>query len=167
MRSMSRTARVLLATALLAAVVWSAEAAPAGAVTAGQLAARFKGITGDKLLVSKKSSSAGHSVELDLGMPSISKQARYGQFTIYVVSGADFEAEVAELLKDAHTGKLGTPGLGNIHWESGSTLAGDRFWLAKRRYGANVVVWWIGTGKKTDASFTRLHRALTAAVASR
>jgi hypothetical protein len=42
---------------------------------------------------------------------------------------------------------------------------GDRYWMAKRRYGANVVLWWIGSQpvRRTDATWQRLHRALTRA----
>ena len=45
------------------------------------------------------------------------------------------------------------------------TLQGVSYWQAKRRYGNNVVVKWIGpTGaKKTDATWKRLHAALTKA----
>ncbi len=125
----------------------------------------FRTVTGDRLLVNKRASFPGRYVALDLGTPSISTRGRYGTFTVYVVTAPDAESQVADLLADGHTGKLGTPGPGNIFWESGSTLRGERYWLAKRRYGANVVLWWIGSTpvRKTDASFQRLHKALTAA----
>jgi hypothetical protein len=34
--------------------------------------------------------------------------------------------------------------------------------MAKKRYGGNVVLWWIGSKpvKKTDKTFKRLHTAL-------
>ena len=53
----------------------------------------------------------------------------------------------------------------NIYWEQGATLHGDIYWQAKRRYGQNVVLKWIGASatKKTDASWKRLHTALTKA----
>ena len=105
---------------------------------------------------------------LDLGAVTIANKATYGTFTVYVVTGGDVEAQVTGLLADAHTGALGTPAAGNIYWESGTTIYGDRFALAKRRYGANVVLWWIGSKpvKKTDATFRRLHKALTKVTAS-
>jgi hypothetical protein len=153
----------------LAALTLPALCTAAGpSLTPWQLATRFKQATGDRLVVSPRASYAGHYTALDLGVATISKKARYGTFTVYVVTGPDVEAEVTDLLADGHTGLLGTPGPGNIHWESGRTLYGDRYWLAKRRYGHNVVLWWIGNRpvRKTDATWTRLHRALTKATAA-
>jgi hypothetical protein len=133
-------------------------------VSSAQTVTRFQAVTGDRLLVNKRASFPGRYVALDLGAPSISTRGRYGTFTVYVVTAADAEAQIRDLLADGHTGKVGTPGPGNIHWEPGTTLRGDSYWLAKRRYGANVVLWWIGSTpvKKTDATFRRLHKALTA-----
>ena len=140
--------------------------APGPTVTAWQVSTRFKQATGDRLLVNKKASYPGHYTALDLGAVSIAKKARYGTVTVYVVTDPDVEAAVTDLLADGHTGVLAQPGLGNIYWESGTTMYGDRYWLAKRRYGVNVVLWWIGATpvKKTDASFRRMHAALTKAV---
>lgn len=145
----------------------AALAAPeATKVSASQLKSSFKQSTGQKLVVNKRISYRGHYVAFDYGAPSIAKKARYGTFTVYLVTAADLETEVNELLADSHTGVLGKPAPGGIHWESGSTIHGDRFWLAKRQYGANVVLWWTTTSgaKKTDATFKRLHKALTKAV---
>ncbi len=155
---------LLLALALTASALAAAAHAAGSAATTSQVVSRFKQLTGDKLLVNKRASFPGHYVALDLGAPSISTRARYGTFTVFVVTGADAEKEVTALLADVHTGQLGTPGAGSIYWEPGSTLRGEPYWLAKRRYGANVVLSWIGaTGaKKTDASFRRLHKPLTA-----
>lgn len=163
MRRLTLLLLLVLASGLLGA---SAQAGSSAATTA-QVVSRFKQLTGDKLLVNKRSSSPGHYVALDLGAPSISTRGRYGTFTVFVVTGADAEKELTSLLADAHTGQLGTPGAGNIHWEAGITLRGDRYWLAKRRYGSNVVLHWIGASgqKKTDASFRRLHKPLTAITA--
>ena len=155
--------------ALLLALVFCTVAAGAqtgaSAVTASQLKARFKQATGAKLLVNKNSSYPGHYVAFDLGPPSIANKARYGTFTVYLVTGPDVDAEATDLLADAHTGTLGTPAPGNIYWEFGKTAYGDPYWLAKHRYGANVVLWWIGSKpvKKTDATFKRLHTILTKA----
>jgi hypothetical protein len=136
---------------------------PAPSVTTLQLQTRFKQITGDKLVPNKKSTYPGHYKAFDLGVPTIARKAKYGTFTVYLVTGADVEAEVKDLLADSHTGMLGTPGAGNIYWEYGRTIFGDAYWQAKRRYGANVVLWWIGSQpvKKTDATWKRLHTALT------
>ena len=134
-------------------------------LTTWQVSTRFKQATGDKLVQSRKASYPGHYVAFDLGVVTIAKKAKYGTFTVYVVTDPDVETQVTDLLADGHTGVLGTPSAGNIHWESGRTIYGDRFWLAKRRYGANVVLWWIGSTpvRKTDATFRRLHAALTKA----
>ncbi len=72
---------------------------------------------------------------------------------------------MTKLLSDTHTGMLGTPTAAKIYWEQGSTLQGTPFWQAKRQYGPNVVLNWIGSQpvKKTDATWKRLHTALTAA----
>lgn len=147
-------------------VLLPATVASATDLTAGQASARFGELTGERLIVNRRASLPGRYVALDLGTPSAAKRARYGTFTVYVVTAADRDAQVADLLADGHTGAVGTAGLGGIHWEAGSTLRGERYWLAKRRYGANVVLWWIGTAdrRQTDASFRRLHRPLTAVV---
>ncbi|HJU48128.1 MAG TPA: hypothetical protein VJ689_08350, partial [Gaiellaceae bacterium] len=150
---------VLLPLALLPATV-----AGATKVSTSEVAKRFRQQTGERLVVNRRSSFPGHYVALDLGASSIAKKARYGTFTIYVVTAADTDAQVTDLLADGHTGELGTPGPGSIYWEAGSTLRGEKYWLAKRRYGANVVLWWIGASaaQRTDAAFRRLHGPLTA-----
>ena len=133
-----------------------------GSITAAQLKSGFRKGTGETLLVNRQRSFAGHYTAFDLGAQTIYRQARYGTFTVYLVSGADVEAEVTDLLSDAHTGALGRPASGNVYWESGRTPHGDRYWLAKRRYGSNLVLHWIGSKpvKKTDATFAKLHSTL-------
>lgn len=134
-------------------------------LTTWQVSTRFKQTTGERLVISTKASYPGHYAALDLGAVTIAKKARYGTFTVYVVTARDVEADVTDLLADGHTGVLGTPDAAGIHWESGRTIYGDKFWLAKRRYGANVVLWWFGSQpvRKTDATFRRLHTALVRA----
>jgi hypothetical protein len=154
-----------VAAVALALVAATALAQPsATSVTAAQLTSTFKRTTGDKLVVNRKMSFPGHYKAFDVGPISIARKGKYGQFTVYLVTG-DVETEVTDLLGDSRTGMLGTPGPGGIYWEEGTTLYGDHYWMAKRRYGANVVLWWIGSNpvKKTDASFKRLHKTLTAA----
>jgi hypothetical protein len=131
--------------------------AAAPPLTTWQVTTRFKQATGQKLVVNRRMSYAGHYTALDLGAQTIFRKARYGTFTVYVVAGGDVEADVTDLLADGHTGVLGEPAAGSIYWESGTTVYGDRFWLAKRRYGANVVLWWIGSKpvKRTDATWAR------------
>ncbi len=162
---MSRFAAV--AAVVVAVVAATALAQPsASRVTAAQLTTAFKKSTGDKLLVNRKMSYPGHYVAYDAGVATIARKGKYGTFTVYLVTGPDVEAEVTDLLADGHTGVLGAPGAANIYWESGSTVYGDQYWLAKKRYGENVVLWWIGSKsvKKTDKTFKRLHAALLKAV---
>jgi hypothetical protein len=156
----------VLTVAVLACGVGAQAAAPK--LTPFQVKMRLAKATGEKVVVSKRASYPRHYVALDFGVETFAKKARYGTFTVYVVTGSDVEAEITDLLADGHTGVLGKPGRGAIHWESGTTIHGDRFWLAKRRYGANVVLWWIGSKpvRKTDATWGRLHRALVKATSS-
>ena len=134
--------------------------------TATQLTTRFKTATGgQKLVVNKQQSYAGHYKAYDGGPQTAALKARYGTFVVYLVAAADVESQVTDLLADTHTGELGAPSAGKIYWEQGVSLYGDEYWQAKRRYGQNVVLSWIGStpAKKTDATWKRLHAALTAA----
>jgi hypothetical protein len=148
-----------LLAALVALVVVVAPASGATALTAPQVIARFKAATGSTLLVDKRSSYAGHYTALSLS-PSISNQGRYGRFTLYVIGTSTTAADVAKLLADGHSGVLGAPGPSSIYWESGQYLGGGSFWLAKKQYGPNLVLWWFGAKKKVDAAFTRIHKPL-------
>jgi hypothetical protein len=143
-------------------VLGIAQASTASGITAAQLTTRFKQATGDKLVLNNKISYPGHYKAYDVGAASIARKAKYGTFTIYLITGTDVEAEVTDLLADGHTGMLGTPGPSNIYWEKGSSIYGDEYWLAKKRYGENVVLWWISSKpvKKIDKTFKRLHAAL-------
>ena len=154
--------------ALVLGIVVVASATAHGATsntTATQLTKRFKLSTGEKLVPNKLRSSAGHYKAYDLGVQTAFSKARWGTFTVYLVTGSDVEADVKTLLANTRTGALDKPSAGGIYWEPGATLYGDAYWLAKRRYGQNVVLTWIGSTpvKKTDASWKRLHTALTAA----
>jgi hypothetical protein len=157
--------RRVFALAVLVVLVVPAAPAAAPATTAAQLTVRFKAATGQKLLPNKTSSYAGHYRAYDLGVQSVATRARWGTFTVYLVTAADVDAEVTNLLSDTRTGSLGTPTRGGIYWEQGATLQGQVYWQAKRRYGQNVVVTWIGPSsqKKLDAAWKRLHAALTKA----
>ena len=93
------------------------------------------------------------------------QKARFGTFIVYLVTAADVETDVNGLLSDSHTGQLGARSAGGIYWEQGVSLYGDNYWQAKRRYGQNVVLTWVGPSpaKKTDTTWKRLHTALTSA----
>jgi hypothetical protein len=154
----------LVAMLALAAVMTTSSAASA-TTTASQLTKRFKVASGQKLVVNRQKSYPGHYKAYDGGLQTSALKARLGTFTVYLVTAADAETEVTGLLADSHTGQLGARSAGAIYWEQGVSLYGDKYWLAKRRYGKNVVVNWIGSSgvKKTDATWKRLHKALTAA----
>lgn len=161
MRRFAAVLCVLLSLSATAAVAQPS----APSLTATQLQQRFKKSTGDKLVINRKTSYPGHYVAFDAGPASIARKAKYGTFTVYLVTGADAATDINDLLADGHTGVLGTPSAGKIYWEYGKTLYGDPYWMAKRQYGANVVLWWIGSKpvKKTDVTFKRLHTTLTKA----
>ncbi len=79
-------------------------------------------------------------------MPQTSAlKARFGTFVVYLVTAADVETDVNGLLADSHTGQLGARSAGGIYWEQGVSLYGDKYWQAKRRYGQNVVLTWVGS----------------------
>lgn len=149
---------------LLAAGAGHAAAKDPPAPSASQVVARFKAATGSKLLVDKRSSYVGHYTALALPA-SISNQGRFGRFVIYVVGPKARVEDVERLLADGHTGELGTPGSSRIYWESGRDLYGERYWLAKKQYGANIVLWWFGSERKIDRTFKRLHLPLLRKVA--
>jgi hypothetical protein len=151
---------------VLAAVLAAGATAAGGAVGVAQAGKRFEAASGFALVRKPLASKPGRYVAFDLGVPTITKTARFGQFTVFVVTAGDRAAAVAELLADRHTGTLGPADARGLRWEQGRTLSGQRIWTAKRRYGANVVVWWVtAAGKRTDAAFARLHAALRATVA--
>lgn len=155
---------------LALAVAGIAQAADGGrgdsqAITAAQLVKRFKAATGSTLRVDRRASYPGHYTALALA-GSIANQGRYGRFVVFVVGPKTQAADVTDLLADGHTGVLGTPGPSTIYWESGSTIGGEQFWLAKKSYGANVVLWWYGSTRKIDRTFKRVHLALRRAVSA-
>ncbi len=164
-RTIQRVKR-LVPLVVLAFVLLGTAAAPAAtSVSAKQLTTRFKKATGEKLVVNKLKTSPGAQVAYELRVQTFASKAKWGTFTVYLVTAADVEAGVTRLLADTHTGTLGRPTAAGIYWEQGATLTGTPFWMAKRRYGKNVVLTWIGNQpvKKTDASWKRLHKALVAA----
>lgn len=154
------------ATLTAAVALGPAQAAP-GDVTAAQLRTGFKKATGQTLVVDKLRSSAGRYTAFNLGVQTKTRQARYGTFTIFLVTG-DVPSSVDTLLTNQHSGQLEPPAAGGIHWEHGASLGGGLVWTAKRLYGSNVVLWWTTTSttRKTDRTWTTLHRALTAVTKS-
>ena len=122
----------LLLVALVALVLAAAPSA-ATTTTSTQLTTRFKASTGEKLLVNKSTSYAGHYRAYDLGVQTPAKRARWGTFAVYLVTAADVEAEVTNLLSDTRSGVLGTPTAAGVYWEQGATLQGQVY---GRRSGA-------------------------------
>jgi hypothetical protein len=160
---MRRFAVLFVAVLAFGALVTSSVAS--STTTATQLTTRFKASTAEKLVRNKTQSYAGHYVAYDLGVQTVAKRARWGTFTVYLVTAADPTTDVKDLLADGRSGTLGTPTPAGIYWEQGATLQGQVYYQAKRQYGQNVVVKWIGVAatKKLDASWKRLHTALTKA----
>jgi hypothetical protein len=152
-----------LSTAVAALTVSVVPASGATALTTSQVIARFRAATGTTLLVDKPSSRPGHYTALQLP-PSVTNQGRFGRFTLYVVGASTTGDDITKLLSDSHTGELGVPGASRIYWESGRYLSGGAYWLAKKQYGANLVLWWFGSAHKVDAAFTRIHKPLLASV---
>ncbi len=165
---MKKTSLVIaIATAVSASLAAGASGAPS-TVTVAQLKSGFKKATGQTLVVDRVASTAGHYTAFNLGVQTTTKRARYGTFTIYLVTGGDVAADVNRLLTDPHTGELVAPAAGGIYWEKDSTMSGTDIWMAKRPYGANVVIWWTTTSpaRKTDRTWTVLHKALTSVTKS-
>lgn len=164
---MRKASFACLATTLLVAVAVGAidvraDAEPAaGSVSTRQTIERFRTATGERLAVDRRASTPGRYDAVGLRFRSASKRARFGVFTIYVVTAEDVETAVTELLADGHTGELGEADRRGIRWEEGMTLVGEPYWLAKKRYGTNVVLWWFAADEAaTDGTFRRLDRAL-------
>jgi len=164
-----RTGVIVALVAALAATLTTAGASGAGStVTVAQLKSGFKKATGQTLVADRVRSSPGHYTAFNLGVQTMTKRARYGTFTIYLVSGGDVASDVRSLLADPHTGQVGSPATGGIYWDKGVTMTGSETWTAKRPYGANLVISWSTTSsaKKTDRTWKTLHKALTAVTKS-
>ena len=146
-------------------LVGAAVASAQPSVTPSRLTTKFKAATGERLRVDTQISYPGHYRAYDAGPVTIASKGKWGTFTVFLVTGPDLAAEMTDLLTDAHTGVLGKPTAFGIYWEKGKTPYGDTYWLAKKRYGKNVVLWWTTptAAKRTDATFKRLHQALLVA----
>jgi hypothetical protein len=156
------SAAVFAALALIA--VGPARTATSGAPTQAQVIKRFEKSTGRKLAADAGSTRAGHYTALRLSK-SVTNVALYGDFTLWLVAPGTLEDDVTQLLTNAHTGELGAPGAAGIYWEQTSSFGGGTAWLAKKRYGPNLVLWRYGTTRKVDPAFKRLHKALLKVVA--
>lgn len=161
---MKRTGVVVALVAALAAALTAGASGARSTVTVAQLKSGFKKATGQTLVADRALSSPGHYTAFNLGVQTKTRQARYGTFTIYLVSGADVATEVQGLLRNPHTGQVDPPSTGGIYWEQNQSMTGTSTWTAKRPYGANVVIWWTtaASQKKTDRTWKTLHKALTA-----
>lgn len=151
------SAAVFAALALVA--VGPARTATSAAPTQAQVIKRFEKATGRRLAADAGSTRPGHYAALRLSK-SVTNIALYGDFTVWLVAPGTLEDDVTQLLTNAHTGQLGTPGAAGIYWEQTSSLGGGTVWLAKKRYGPNLVLWHYGRTQKVDPAFTRLHKAL-------
>ena len=109
MRGASISLSLAVGVAILALAAGGARASEPRPLTSSQVILRFKVATKAKLLADKASAYPGHYVALSLP-PSITNQAQYGRFILYVVGPATTAADIEQLLADGHTGVLGTPG---------------------------------------------------------
>jgi hypothetical protein len=161
-RRHARRTAGLLAALFAVTVVAAAQGAPTTTVTPAQLKSGFKKATGQKLVVDRGRSSTGRYTAFNLGVQTKTRQDRYGTFTIYLVTSADAASDVESLLRDPHTGEVGTPAPGGIYWEQDVTMTGQQVWMAKHQYGPNLVLWWTSTNptKKTDRTYATLNKAL-------
>ncbi len=155
-----RTRHFLSFCVLLAAAGAHAAGATAPTLSPHTVASRFRAATGIQIRPDVRTTYAGHWVALS-PLPSQANLGRFGTITIYVLNGTDRATDLHDLLADGHTGQLGTAGAGGIYWEGASLISGGKAWLAKKRYGDNVVLWRYGTERRVDRSFRELHRALT------
>ena len=124
-----------------------------------QVIKRFELTTGRRLAADAGATRAGHYTALRLSK-SVTNVALYGDFTLCLVAPGTLDDDVTQLLTNAHTGQLGTPGAAGIYWEQSSSLGGGTVWIAKKRYGPNLVLWHYGQTQKVDPGFKRLHKAL-------
>ena len=85
---------VYLVAMLGLAAVLATPSIAAPSTTASQLTKRFKTATGQKLVASKTQSYAGHYKAYDLGLATVANKARWGTFTVYLVTAADVETDV-------------------------------------------------------------------------
>jgi hypothetical protein len=150
------SAALLSAVALIAmGPARAATTAPSvSALTQAQVIKRFERQTGRRLVP-----APGHSGALALPK-SATNLAFYGDFLLWVVGPGNLENHVAQLLTDVHTGELGTPGAAGIYWEKGTYFGGQPYWLGKKRYGTNLVLWHYGATANVDPPFKRLHKVL-------
>ncbi|MFN0154399.1 MAG: hypothetical protein ACKVUT_08470 [Gaiella sp.] len=156
-------ARTAIGFTLLAFLTLTLPARASAPLASQAVASRFHAATGVRVRPDQRLAYPGHWVALT-ALPSQANLGRFGTFTLYVLNGDDAATDLHDLLADGHTGRLGAPGPGNIHWESAPLISGGTAWLAKKRYGANVVLWRYGTEKRMDRSFRELHRALVRVV---
>ena len=164
MVALSRVLALGLVVAVAAVGAAGAARVAAPSLTAAQVTKRFQAATGRKPAVDRRLTRPGHATALRLSS-SVTNTALYGDFVLWVVGPASPEADVAALLADTHTGAAGTPAAAGIVWERGTSLSGTPYFLAKKRYGANLVLWRYGPVQKVDPGFSRLHKVLTRLVA--
>ena len=151
-----RLAVVAIATAIAAVLPASvAGSVAARSFTTRHVIAYFRAETGYRLARVPSASSATLDT-LSLGLnPPRSSVRRFGAFQVYVVK-ANRAKTMRALLGTGKPTRLG------IYWQR--TQGG--FWIALKRYGANVVVSWLPPGlraavdarwRRLDAVMRRLH----------
>ena len=159
---MRRTAcLVFVAGALVAPVGAHAAAGRTAAtpLTAARVLALFKAQTGAKLSRSTLAAPTAGTTRRSCcrsrsRISAVTGTSRSGS------SRSGDQQDVHDLLSDVHTGVLGTHDSSGIYWERASNVYGQTSWLAKKQFGAQIVLWWYGSARKADATFVRLQRVL-------
>jgi hypothetical protein len=131
--------------------------------TAEQVARAFERVTGDQLVSDPGASRSGTKVlRLDqAGANATLTSARYGTFSIYVVTDGDPKPLYAKSLK----GESLHPGRDGVYWRQLS--ADPPTWQASKPYRNVVLQWQAGRRRATDARFDRLDAALSSLVSAR
>jgi hypothetical protein len=128
--------------------------------TSAAIVEHFERETGDTLVPGRVRAPGLESLEA----PGRSRLAsKYGLFDVYVVT-RNPEVGVRRLIGGAPGEKVEGPDSDGTYWTHTCPpefVHSPCFYLVQRRFGANVVLSWIGGAEhKTDARFTRVANAL-------
>jgi hypothetical protein len=127
--------------------------------TSAGIVEHFKRETGDTLVPGRVHAAGLESLSTEFSDPQL--VAKYGHFDIYVVTPA---AKVRYLIGADPGEKVEGPDSNGTYWTHTCPpkfVGAPCYWLIQRRYGANVVLSWIGgAARKTDARFARLTNVL-------
>jgi hypothetical protein len=124
-------------------------------LTPAQVRQTFKQATGRPLEPTAVSDPAWDQLGYGLDMPQ-SLVDRYGIFNVYVGKPGK-SASLASFFKDKDTDKPLARSTDGIYWELDSQ---SKTWVAYKRYGGNVVVWFSGSKNRPASASNRLDSIL-------